>query len=109
MLEVQVQDDVKHQILRMAGLRGWPRDYPEAQVELIRVACANADRIETLIKTVDGVMNNWDRCPYPSELATMCFENSAHKQHGCAACNWTGWRIIQRGENSGAEKCSCRP
>lgn len=108
MISEQIAPEVMEQVRRMAGLKGYPREI-EAQAELIRAACKNADRIETVRATVDAIMETADRCPYPSELANAIYERTPKKRRGCPACNWTGYEIVTINGMEGARKHGCTP
>jgi hypothetical protein len=90
---IQDIDGTKFQLARLAGLRGYPKD-PVARGELVRVACATASALDDVRKAVETVVNDWERCPVPSELRKLIFECQppAPKRY-CIACEGVGFIV----------------
>jgi hypothetical protein len=76
------------QVHRLKAMRGYPRDSERTvdmhgqpipgDAELIRVARKYAPPGETLRKVVDRILEDWDKCPQPSELRKAIQEFTVH-------------------------------
>lgn len=96
------------QIRRMAGLDNFPKFEPEAEGELTIVAGKFGRSEAHLRGVIDEVMATWTKCPKPSELRNLLDRDRAELVDvNCKLCRGSGWRIVERGDVSGAERCRC--
>lgn len=104
---------LKVQVKRLAGYPG----YDDRKHELVRVlkkhtaSDEHAERVVTkILDTRRPNENGFTSCPTPAEMIDYAAQVSANPNvadKNCSMCGGSGWRIIERGRVSGAEKCAC--
>jgi hypothetical protein len=105
-------EGARREIQRMRQLDGYPRFSGDetAENELVLAACRQASELRHIEQAINRIMSagEWTRCPLPHELAAAVYAQTPPREFGCKQCGGTGWRIVVRGDLSGAEKCGCR-
>lgn len=98
----------KKQISRLAGLDDYPQYYPEAEIELVRIAMRYAASEAHLESTINEVCEVWLNCPKPAELRGMLQrERQEFVNRACPHCAGSGWKIVERKGISGVARCPC--
>ncbi len=98
------------QLKRIAHMPGFP-ETTEA-VRDYKAALAAAGTQQAVTRLMDEIVaTDWDRVCSAARIREMAWEaNSKHAAaiFGCAECDWTGWKRVERGGLSGVRECECR-
>lgn len=106
------QKFAKKQALRLAGMQGFPREFPEAIGELVK-ALESAPAEELAEKTVSTVLDSAmsdTRCPMPAELKAILhsLQDDFRPDPNCTKCDGNGAVYVELpGGETGTVKCSC--
>ena len=101
---------LKAQISRLGQMRGYPRE-PPALRELV-LALRTASTLEQATGVITALLEQattetW--CPMPGDIQRVC--NALRlpflPDPACGTCDGSGWRIVERGGLSGADRCTC--
>jgi hypothetical protein len=101
----------KGQIKRLAGLPFGPRE-PEAVTVLIDALTQHSESEGHARGIVDAFLQDEsiEQCPTAAQIKHQAFSSAAtvvRPDRNCAACSGTGYRIVEKGRVSGADRCGC--
>jgi hypothetical protein len=101
----------KGQIKRLAGLPFGPRE-PEAVTVLIDALTQHSESEGHAKGIVDAFLQDEsiEQCPTAAQIKHQAFSSAAtvvRPDRNCAACSGTGYRIVEKGRVSGADRCGC--
>ena len=88
-----MSSDKKHcktLITKLAGLPGFPRDYPSAVTALIEILADRARDDQHASHVIASLLETAERCPVVSDLIRLCHESAAQfgklEDRGCPQC-----------------------
>lgn len=107
----------KKQVMRLGGLRDFPKDNSEVLrdlIEAVQEAESDQQAGECISSFVDFA-DDQTRCPLAPMLRRWFYDHqeadkneAQQRTAGCSKCNGTGMEIVQRGGLTGARDCECR-
>lgn len=101
---------LKKQVLRMAGMLGFPRE-PAALKEL-GLALREAETVEHAESIIGEILETAvsdTRCPMPAQIRAKARAGRMESRPDpyCHKCGGDGWVFVIRGMYSGADRCTC--
>lgn len=86
-------DELRYQIARIGGLKGYPREVVAVR-ELIRVL-ALCDDVQHVHRVIDDLSESAPECPSPARLRALIFEKRTKaKRNSCLLCSGEGYRSV---------------
>jgi hypothetical protein len=103
----------KRQVMRLGGLRDFPKDNAEVLRDLISaLELADSDKqADECISSFVDFADDQTRCPLAPMLRRWLYDRQEQrKQHtsGCQKCKGTGIEIVEVNGYTGARDCACR-